>query len=124
MIPSCRAPCGARGLKSLIALPIGIKFRSRSLRSAWIEMAVKLDPKVPGLSRSLRSAWIEMLVVNHDIRVISSRSLRSAWIEISLTTFPHACWRSRSLRSAWIEIVEVSMRLFAEQVALPAERVD
>ena len=75
-------------------------------------------------SRSLRSAWIEISMGMRKSTPQESRSLRSAWIEIRSYLFAQQRPESRSLRSAWIEIGKDGIRREKAGVALLAERVD
>ena len=56
-----RAPRGARGLKFEQVTDYDNLYKSRSSRSAWIEIGYALERQVAGgESRSSRSAWIEI----------------------------------------------------------------
>jgi len=58
-----RAPLGARGLKSHFPAFFNYFPKSRSARSAWIEIFIPIFLAIRDrLSRSARSAWIEILI--------------------------------------------------------------
>ena len=56
-----RAPCGARGLKSVASVLDDGDVLSRPMRGAWIEIENKLQiAATPATSRPMRGAWIEI----------------------------------------------------------------
>ena len=57
----CRAPQGARGLKSMGERFAALTWRSRPARGAWVEMMANASlSQIEWLSRPARGAWVEI----------------------------------------------------------------
>ena len=59
-VGSCRAPQGARGLKSAWGCFNSWLIWSRPARGAWVEIAPPLHDAAPRASRPARGAWVEI----------------------------------------------------------------
>ena len=143
----CRAPQGARGLKSAWAVGKAYVVRSRPARGAWIEINLSVSSPSSDRSRPARGAWIEM-----DMRPMvddssPSRAPQGArglkWVKSATETISDsrapqgarglkstdACTRlcaqsSRPARGAWIEIPFTLCQADALRVAPRKGRVD
>ena len=100
-----RGPQGPRGLKCLLFRHICICPRSRSARTARIEISPLAPiPSTRSRSRSARTARIEISSPLDPVDEPESRSARTARIEISVSPSVLMISRSRSARTARIEI--------------------
>ena len=95
------------------------KPRSRSSRSAWIEISAKNRKDERKSSRSSRSAWIEINMTSKQTRIPVSRSSRSAWIEISPQKDEFAEYAAARQR-IWLALRKAEARSQRE-VAFPHE---
>ena len=83
----CRAPRGARGLKSLFLLTKLACCTSRPSRGAWIEINMGIGYELEPESRPSRGAWIEIFQVILCEPSKQSRPSRGAWIEMPLDSW-------------------------------------
>ena len=100
-----RAPCGARGLKSRSTVSSHLTLWSRPMRGAWIEIACLSGYEEAHMSRPMRGAWIEIHLLAHWMGILYSRAPCGARGLKFPASFPGAdMMSSRPMRGAWIEI--------------------
>ena len=145
---ACRAPRGARGLKSFRTRTAKGGLGSGSARGPWIEIYLdKKDnkwhpsraprgarglkssgpgrPRADLVSGSARGPWIEIPPsVSTTSHPAESGSARGPWIEIRFCLLLLCCNTSGSARGPWIEMSASNMERMARIVGLREGPVD
>ena len=103
----CRAPYGARGLKSAIWLMICEGLQSRPVWGAWIEITWEHTTMSATLSRAPYGArGLKLFSCFLLLLCLWSRPVWGAWIEISCAISP--VWGSQLSRPVWGAWIEIS----------------
>ena len=101
----CRAPHGARGLKSFLAFSGAESCSSRPARGAWIEIADLTEARHGAASRPARGAWIEIPWVFPVAYKTGGRAPHGArGLKFDAEHIGGSLAVSRPARGAWIEI--------------------
>ena len=100
----CRAPQGARGLKSFDIYHMVTLFGRAPQGARGLKYQFTLLSNWAYPSRPARGAWVEISPSTVRWTVTSSRPARGAWVEIGSDLLISAVTQSRPARGAWVEI--------------------
>ena len=121
----CRAPYGARGLKSADGRPVPAQPRRRAPYGArGLKFLVVTAGLGSGASRPVWGAWIEIWWRRSAPNGPWSRPVWGAWIEINQLDYIDRAARSRPVWGAWIEIIPGAAAAPPPTVAPRMGRVD